>query len=420
LESGAFLDASGHLVHPASGELPIDWITAPRTFGPDGSAYFLYCPASPESSDCGPDLVAFSRDGSLRYRKALDERASLLPGPAGTLYLSTGDSFTLLNADGSERFSAPPDLCFGPWDDLVSGEGAVYSLCPAGYSGDSSHVDVFDPETTSWASSDRWDWMAMGADGTLVAWRVDVAGQNDESNGRVTAIHLAVLGRDAQPTSGWPVTITGAASDPVLGAAGTVYLSRFGGASQPDELLALASGKPLSGWPASLPASHRHIPNDVDSPYRPIDPVLGANGTVYLLTKKDAQQSVIAFDPAGQVRTGWPVALSRGVVSLDRMCDYAGCYWYKDLIFAPSGTNGGLLYLYLGHEILALREDGQAAPGWPKELPESPGLASGVSWWAAMPDGGLAALEWEQHGPGEEDYWNMTLTRWAPDGSLAK
>lgn len=89
----------------------------------------------------------------------------------------------------------------------------------------------------------------------------------------------------------------------------------------------------------------------------------------------------------------------------------------SDLMLIPPATGSGLLYLHLERQILALRDDGQIAPGWPKRLAGDDPHASGWTWWDVAPDGGLAVAELSFDANNDARY---IVTRWLPDGSPAK
>jgi hypothetical protein len=444
----AALDDSGH-ARPKWLLLPDDRAVTPSIFGPDGSVYVVV-PDCPTDECTNMRVYAFTPDGSLRYTHPFAGLGQLLPGPGGTLhvpiyagsltdtegdYLGLNLALTVLEADGTTRVSTNLALegCPGFSNAALRPDGGLFVLC--------DRIYVFDPrgKRVSGTTTDTWQQVVTGPDGTIVAWGYDVPVESDEPpQGDIpldptSVMHLAVIGSDGRPAAGWPLTVKGAVSTPLIGPDGTIYLNRDAGGTQPPQILALGpDGKPRSGWPVALPAGYEDAyrglelhwwygPNDRREGVVkvPLTPTPGADGVVFIHAHSGATDAILAFDAAGSARPGWPVNLPGKITRLIR-----GGVGYLDtavftvgqqgLLFVPSPSGLGRLYVCLPDRILALTQDGEVVPGWPKTLP---GTTYHWEWWAGMPDGGLAGLSGQYYDASVPTY---TLTRWAPDGSLAK
>jgi hypothetical protein len=409
------LDASGH-AKPGL-KLPNGETAIPIALGTDGSVYGSPCPYS----GCGAGTYVFNPDGSLRYQTELE--GDILPGPSGTAYVM-GNPLTLLTRDGAER---PVDGSYTWSAGIVRPDGVLFAQCtPVGV--DTGRLCTHDPRTGKVSvPAQSWDpWtITMGSDGTLVAWRTEPGPVIDEEYGETTAgLMLAVLKANGDPAPGWPVSVDRPASAPAVGPDGNVYVSVSGKADQPDQILAFGpDGKALTGWPVTIPAGFRHVrPAPYVDPYWPVSPVPGANGAVHALVSKMKAQSVFAFDASGAIVPGWPADLSQPAREIGYGCQIAACLsiHYPAMEFAPNPSGSGLLYLYLGSNIVALAPNGQVAPGWPRDLTVAPHRDTSAVWWASTPDGGIAVLEAGGNDPVVESDYTYYLTRLAPDGSLAK
>lgn len=427
----AAVDAKGHLraawLHPPVG----DPLPPPTDFGSDGSIYVRECypwGLGPGYSAClGWILYAFDPDGTLRYQwGGGGGTLQILAGPSGTLYMQTESGLSVLGRDGSVTSTTSESVCYLGVGGLtpsavIRPDGVLFAFCGDEQTG--SSIQIFDPVSASVATATgRWQGMVMGPDGTVVVWYRDLGPHEEETPDTATAIHLAVMGSNGKPAAGWPVTVRGSASDPAVGQDGSVFVNVAPTANEPGRVVGLTkAGRTIAGWPVLLQMGTNHLMARIDTASgsifglsAPFAPTVG-DGTVFDITQDaTSQTSIYAFDLGGATRPGWPAKLPGGLgtfgtgVCIDVCLDD---YTVPMYVPAPGGT--GLLYLQVGSQILALTESGQVAPGWPKSLQGSDDADDNWVWWAAMPDGGLAVLERK---PGDEP---STLTRWAPDGSLA-
>jgi hypothetical protein len=193
----------------------------------------------------------------------------------------------------------------------------------------------------------------------------EIAGISMEGPGEALETRIAAVDQSGRPYAGWPITIEGAASEPVFGPDGTVYMTRevyaSGSGTATDSVLALdASGKPKPGWPISLPAQDpllRSIPG-VSAP-APDPPQVGSDGTVYFgaWASDPASSGILeAVDPSGRPKSGFPSSIDW--TSTSNLFSGQGSRW-----FAVGRT--GLVFTTSGYSVLAIGSDGKTASGWP-------------------------------------------------------
>jgi hypothetical protein len=415
------LDTSGH---DRTGllRLPDGRSFMPAAFGADGAIYVL------ESEDETETLYCFNPDGSPRYSwPTPGGKVEVMPTPSAALYVLAGTTLTLLAPDGSVRSSLVDDSITGGLG-TINGSGVFVRPDDTLFSlemvadGNVRNVKVYSPRQHALSTTPvPWDSMTMGTDGTVVAWRYDTD-QADQTNIQAKDIVVAVLGGDGKPAAGWPLTVKGAVSRPVVGSDGSVYMIQLGSGKQPSRLLAIGQdGNARVGWPVVLPSRTRPYEDYVHlEPMDPVVPILGADGTVYVVEEDSRHlQSVIAYDSAGRILSRWPVALPARITALVAgPCIDWGCT-YEQPLFVPSPSGHGLLYLHVGTEILALTEDGRVAPGWPKKA-TGVGTFDNWSWWAGTPDGGLLAIEESDTSPAPGEWTSSyALMRWTADGQVA-
>ncbi len=148
-----------------------------------------------------------------------------------------------------------------------------------------------------------------GPAGEMIAWR---------------RYYLAALGPTGRPKSGWPYSTPVPASDPTFGQDGHVYLvtgyvDRWPTEVAPAQRVHLVvaldpDGKARPGWPYALPASV-HPQSALDAPGEISvgePPVVGADGTIFVSAARGELHSgddlVYALTPDGRLKPGWPFA----------------------------------------------------------------------------------------------------------------
>ena len=217
---------------------------------------------------------------------------------------------------------------------------------------------------------------AFGTDGTVFAITETPPSPNGPRRG------LIAFDRGGHVKPGWPVDER---KDSYFGpmAPGpdaSVYLEECGGPALGCVLHQFgAGGRDLPGWPFRMPA-------DYACPIggRPCFSFLkiGSNGTAYLTHwRATGGTQLLAIDPSGTVRSGWPVSLD------DKL------YWSDMRV----GSDGSLFILSNNEEsaderLWAFTSDGKARPGWPVAVPGVHGYRLGPEGtavtWALIDDVG--------------------------------
>jgi hypothetical protein len=399
------LNSSGHLVSAHHFALPGVSTGSPAAFGADGTIYVEGMTPDQSKTVIG----AFGPDGTLRagWPVSVDGFVNLVALPSGGIY-----AYPYSNIDSGVRLYGSDGTLRGSWPNafgnsaVLGTDNSLYTLA-VDPNGSRGHVAVMRADGGG-ASGTATDWqdIRVAPDGTVYAWTWDLAAGSDT---KVVTTRIAAIGTDGNPKTGWPVSIKGSASTPAFGPDGTVYLT-LGPSGVTSSVLALdPSGHTKAGWPVKLPAGYTalsdggawHWPDIAQAP------TLGADGTLYVAAETvDGKALVAAFDANGHVEAGWPY---RPPSSFTRFGGAVGGYTNETPpLFTPSGS-GGLLYLVLKDRIIALSGDGKVAPGWPKEL-------TGVTAWAATPDGGLVVeVGWYDAGYNP----HTTITRWTAAGDIA-
>ena len=185
---------------------------------------------------------------------------------------------------------------------------------------------------------------------------------------------LVAIGATGVPP-GFPVAIVGSASRPALDDAGLVHLTVgtpgrppagtlvFDGAGR---TIDVSSGQMDIAPTGELIGSDR--PGDI-----PVAPLVGGDGTTYVIDLSGGATTVAGVDPAGRLLAGWPYRSSAGVQRIGSCTSGKLCLrssWAAPAI-GPDNT------MFLTHEattddaggsIVAVGEDGGVVEGWPVGL----------------------------------------------------
>ncbi|MGC8633536.1 MAG: hypothetical protein ACP5VP_02555 [Candidatus Limnocylindrales bacterium] len=165
-------------------------------------------------------------------------------------------------------------------------------------------------------------------------------------------VHTVIALRpDGSPASGWPFTLPAGTSatatwtsegmdmvfpqPPTVGADGTVYAVASKGTwgetanGTGDLVFALdPSGRVKTGWPYAITLARGGFSVATGGGPGATPPVIGPDGTVYLLhqvgTLQAGHDEILALDPAGRLRSGWPVALPERASPTPVPCPSAG------------------------------------------------------------------------------------------------
>jgi hypothetical protein len=236
----------------------------------------------------------------------------------------------------------------------------------------------------------------LAADG--VAYRVAI--EDVPAPAPPTASVLTAFDLDGV-RAGWPITIEGAASHPVVGPGGTLFIVRRLGSGADSRAQTMAIDPETGVATATsdgLPIAP--LEDRTGAGARPIGPIVARGGAQIVIGTDSTGQRVFVVDPP---LAGRGVAPARLAMPLERMgaCDGAdiGCGVWRVLpTVGPDGTlyipesavgEGGGLSSSSGGTLVAIAPNGAARTGWPVSLPDS---MAGVWSVIVRDDGTVIAL----------------------------
>jgi hypothetical protein len=214
---------------------------------------------------------------------------------------------------------------------------------------------------------------ALGADGTAFAVRQRTgSGCSGDDASKIWAFGIGGV------RAGWPVTVSGMASGPVVGPEGRVYVVRSVGSSSARIRVFRRDGTRIDAWSPLLrvePSSAWYGAGG----WTPAPPVVAADGSAWLVGGPNGAYSATPYTKAyaltarASVRPGWPWR-SQATVSLRGMSSACDTGW-GSLRVEPVAGPGRILYIALepateaaGGRVVALEPDGDARHGWPITL----------------------------------------------------
>jgi outer membrane protein assembly factor BamB len=355
---------------------------------PDGAPYNTDDPRTPAVDDpCYPPRVDVAANG-VAYLTNHRATGPLLLAihPSGTIVpgwpVSLDDkdwSLPQLGPDGSVYLVGRPTgtPTYHPTRGVIDTDAKLWALGPNGTQRSGWPVPV--PNIRGFLIGPNGD--------VVVSSLIDDVGELC-SNPRRTV--FTVIGPDGQIRPGWPRGSTGHASSPVVGADGTVYyVSATAKVYAHDR-----AGEVKSGWPLAVPGASNGC--------GPENPHLAPSGTVHVVGDE-----VYAASPDGGTPAGWP---HRPAGELVAPCIDSECIGgHEAPVFGPDGTVYLLTYqtdaARVRAEVIAIDPRGQLKPGWPFRVPFDPKTAGvGVS---VSPDGRIFVRGGDQ------------LLALDPDGSIS-
>jgi hypothetical protein len=261
-----------------------------------------------------------------------------------------------------------------------------------------------------------WMEWAIAPDG--VAYGVVPVGELTEQgvaglSSQVTALDLGGV------RAGWPVAIDGMASRPAFDATGRIHIIVGVPFERPARTLIFdADGRTVDAGSDLLNIA---APSEFDgiegTELFPAPPLVGRDGTTYLIDISGGETTVAGLGPSGQAMSGWPYrsdagSQSTGFCPASDVCE--GSFWA-----IPAIGPDNVLYLIhgaaspsVGGSIVAVGPDGRVRPGWPVEL-QRPGSA----FWSVDvgSDGTVYALAIE---PEANDTSSATILAIAPGSTV--
>ena len=314
-------------------------------FRPDSARY---CESPVGGVDGAVALFCIRDDGKSASIVVLDATGRVVPGWPAT-------------RDGGEDLGSSwgAGLQLGP-------DGSVYALDRAdpeegarlwAFAADGSRRPGFPVTLEShWAA-----FLVAPRDRILVGSYIPPDNPKGELCSEARETILTELSRDGTIVPGWPVTVAGFASRPVIAADGTVYyLTRDRiDARGPD-------GSARTGWPVAIPP----VFPECEEP----GPYLSPDGMVFVTTLARypgyEADGLWAFGPDGQPRPGWPFKPAGGFATFpceeDRFGSPPPAFGLGGRVYAAVQGVGGTPEQ---PQIVALDSEGRVVPGWPYPLP---------------------------------------------------
>ena len=341
------------------------------------------------SRSSGADTVA------VRRSFALDEAGRSLPGwpvdvDNGTIGAVVGDDLVMLvnplwYAGGAPGESWPVSVSIIGDDGSVEPGGDVpFPCCDSSWAIGTDAL-VFGTSHRDWSSatSVKTDVTAFGAGGVGPGWPITIDGNaSDVAFDKDLGVAHLVVGSPAKPP----------ARTVVLDDDGTVM--ELGS----DELPIVSTGTGNGG-------------DGVPGP-----PIVAADGTSFIVSTGPHHTTVMALDPEGNARPGWPYGVDLGM-QLTGICHVGdtGCGHPRSM---PQASNSNVLYLLEaastpahGGSVIAVGPNGRVRPGWPVGLRKA-----GAMFWSIVvnPSGGVWALAIEP----ERSSYSATILSIANDSTV--
>jgi hypothetical protein len=352
---------------------------------PDGSVRVV-CHRNESVDGLGDTITrayAFDQDGDSLSGWPVDAVSEAVMG------VMVGDDLTLLSRPymGDTLEEGAPEYVHM---DVVGSDGAVRSGVDVPFAC-CDNAFAISPEGLGIISTREWSESGASVTTQLVAF--DEAGIRD----------------------GWPITLDGSSSEVAFDVDGAVHLVVGPPYRPPSRTLVLsADGRRIGGSDdldivSSLPWE------GAGDPY-PAAPIVAPDGSSLIVSTEDGGTTILALDPAGQPRPGWPYRSELGI-QFTGYCGEGdtGCGFYRTTMALDER---GVLYLLhaasrpsAGGSVVALGPDGRVRDGWPVGLSRA-----GSMFWAAAvdPEGGAYVLAIEPEPTGH----SATIVAIAADSTV--
>jgi hypothetical protein len=230
---------------------------------------------------------------------------------------------------------------------------------------------------------------------------------------------IAVSSRGIAP--GFPVSITGWASQPAFDAAGRVHVALGSPFEPPTRMLVFdTAGRAAPGGSGALDVAAPADYWSIGPSAHLARPLVGSDATRFVVAGF-SDTTVIAIGPSGQpLAAGWPFRSDVGAQVNDICPPRAACD--STSFAAPAIGPGNVLYVLQsapfsatgssgGGSIVAIGPDGRVLPGWPRTLKRD-----GSGFWSVVvgSDGTAYALAIERESVG----YSATVLAIAPDSTV--
>ena len=256
----------------------------------------------------------------------------------------------------------------------------------------------------------RW---AIGPDGVAYG-SINQSGGSAEApkSSELMAVSLAGV------TAGFPIAIDGIASEPAFDALGRIHLTVLPLHGTSWTLAIDPDDRAVAGKSGELGIRATDDCRAIEGSCEvPAAPLVGRDGTTFVIQAEINGTTVAGVSPSGQVMPGWPYRSALGYQGIVGCC--AGDSDPVVGVAAPAIGPGNVLYLLRaaksassGGSILAVGPDGRIVAGWPVSLKRA-----GAEVWsvAVSPDGSVHVLAIE---PEPKARHSATILSLAPDSSV--
>ncbi len=359
--------------------------------GPDGTLYI-------NAKDA---LFALTSDEG-KFKWAVRAEASVFStvavGEDGAIYTASGDALLAFDPSGSPKWSfpLPGGLASLVYPLAIGADGTIYVSALGGCVNDACDARLFaiNPNGTQrWSLRALANAIVIGRDGTIYVTGAILEEQMPISNCIPAECPTGLIALTAQGEVKWvaSVLVNSFPVGPAIGADGTIYV--------PLENTAPAAGSyGIMGQLAAISASGevQWVFNAPDLSYESSPPVIGADGTIYVILGESDEGHLYALTPTGQVK--WSLQ--------DHLICAPG--FASSTTMAPAVGADGTIYVgTCANELLAINQDGSLK--WRFQAPKE-GLISGIVVAVLVGNGVVYFLSEQEHGDLTEDFVLYAVT----------
>ena len=212
----------------------------------------------------------------------------------------------------------------------------------------------------------------LGPDGTAYLWWYRMGLPDGPDACRfISSTYTAFDARGVR--DGWPVTVAGESSEPVLGPDGRIYATQGSQERHPTRISAFdARGRRVAGWPVTIDVAPA-IGQGGEGWWPPAAVFVGDDGTVYLITESGGT-TIYALGPGGKVLRGWPYRSASALGDTATPCATGGGHPIVVPVIDAAGRlhivhrGADLAYGFEKDSRVTLVDDGHTVRGWPVTL----------------------------------------------------
>jgi len=353
--------------------------------GPDGTLYI----------NAKNVLFALTSDeGKLKWavRAEASVFSTVAVGEDGAIYTASGDALLAFDPSGSPEWSFPLPGGLASWTHpLATGaDGTIYVSALGGCVNDTcdSRLFAINPNGTQrWSLPAFANAIVIGRDGTIYVTGAILKEQMPLSSCTVADCPSGLIALTAQGKVKWVAGIPANSFpvSPAIAADGTIYVplenvnTEDGSSGIRGQLAAISASGEVQ-WAFNAP----------DLSYGSSPPVIGADGTVYVILGESDEGYLYALTPTGQLK--WSLR------------DHLICApsFASNTTMAPAVGADGTIYVgTCANELLAIEQDGSLK--WRFQVPQE-GMTSGVVVAVLVGNKVIYFLSEQKHGDGTKDF----------------